>query len=929
MKRKIVSVIFLVLLLGLGQQAQLNDFSDSGASSDLNVITAEDLVWTDTSILRGSDYTLLDTTLGDTFSSTITDSLITIQEGASDLCYAGIYATVPVTSDHLALSCEMRVTAGHVDARNGVINIYDPISLRRIDVIPIVTYRKDNTLDSGYNYFGIDYTITDYSEVIIFIHYDDAWGADWDQTIYVKDFQIHTDGVLPLTTELVVERDMENFTWTSISTENFNFASLPNPPLIDNGETDFNFVVNDTYLHFEEINSGTYDSYNGVYTTIPVVNDTATFSFEAKAKSNSVDITPNFKIAIYDPATSQRITRTPDIGCWNENLTETEFTYFEFSLSATSYTMVNLFIFYNDASVLNDQHEFWIRDFKISEESVPTPEIITINDLEWNTGKYVRDKNYPMQSKGTDGYISDISSDELHVLETGDTFDSYVAIYATVPVTNGRLAFSYEARAKAGHQYAVSLGARLIDPITLRVIENGIAGGYSKHGGYDTGWNYGGHNISAESYSELILFFYYSDAFSAVWDQEFWIRNLKIYTIGDTDVYSNRDKFEPSPVLDWTVGSFERALYEDMYFPLIPKIDSGDEFSYLIDGNDLHFLETGTGTYDSWVGAYTTVSVNDGYLALSYEVKAKSTDIAEVSAHCRFFDADTGQTIGTTIGYGISSPGALEVGYHHYEVNQTLEGYDEVIILFFYSDGNLANNDKEFWIRNLNIYGSVAGSQYDLDTEDPVILASEDLNYIEGATGNFIEWTISDESTGFYILYRNDDVIYADNWIKDAFVSVNVDYLVEGIYNYTLVATDSFGNRAFSTIIVTVIAFDTTEPVILTTGDVTYTDGTLENYINWTISDESSGTYELYRNGVLIQNDDWLNDELISVNVDYLVEGIYNYTLVATDSYGNQAISTVFVVVTSPNMIASPSLYILLIGFSLMLLINYRRKKRN
>ena len=231
---------------------------------------------------------------------------------------------------------------------------------------------------------------------------------------------------------------------------NFDFSSLPKPPLIDIGETDYNVEVNETYLHVQEVDSGTYDSYCGAYVTIPVINDTVTFSYEGKSKSNSVDITPYLKMAIYDPSTDQMLPGIPDIGCWTENLTETEFNYFEFSLSAPSYTVVNLFFFYNDASALNDQHEFWIRDFKIFnptiEDPVTNPDIITIGDLDWNTGKFIRDKDYLLQLKGTDGYSSDISSNELHLLETGDTFNSYVAIYATVNVTNNRFAFSFEPR---------------------------------------------------------------------------------------------------------------------------------------------------------------------------------------------------------------------------------------------------------------------------------------------------------------------------------------------------------------------------------------------------------------------------------------------------------------------------------------------------
>ncbi len=378
MIRKLASVLFLFLLLGLGQQsnsieAQLNIASNEESSPKLDIITPEDLNWVAVSILQGNEYTLSDTTLGDTFSYSITDSLITIQEDLSDLCYAGVYAIVPVTNNKLAFSCEMRVNASHADARNGIIKLYDPINLRRLDATPIVSYRKDGSLDSGYNYFGIDYTIKNYEEVIIFIYYSDGWSNDFSQTVYVKDFQIHPDGNLPQTTKLVKVKDMDEFTWTAICTENWNFHTLPNPPLMDNGETDINFKVNETSLHFEELNSGTYDSFCGVYTQIDVFNEIASFSFIGKSKSNSVDITPNLKMAIYDPNSSHMILGIPDIGCWNENLTETEFNYFEFSLLVPGYTKVNLFFFYNDVSDLNDQHEFWISELKVStNESGPS-----------------------------------------------------------------------------------------------------------------------------------------------------------------------------------------------------------------------------------------------------------------------------------------------------------------------------------------------------------------------------------------------------------------------------------------------------------------------------------------------------------------------------------------------------------------------------
>jgi len=398
MKRKITCTLFIVLFIGLGQQLNVAESEQDVALStydypSLNFLSAEDLDWTAVTMVRGNDYTLLDTTSGDSFNYSITDSLITIQEGLSDDAFVGVYATVPVTNNHLAFSCEMRVTAEHVDARNGVIKLYDPVSLRRMDVTPIIAYRKDNTYDSGFNHIGMNYTISEFDEAIIFIYYSDGWLADWNQTVYVKDLRIYNNEEFPLSCMPKNIHPIDEYNWTAINTDNWNFGSLPSPPLIDLGDEGFTYDVNGTYLHLQEIDSGTNDSFCGVYTTIPVVNHTASFSFEGKAKSNSVDVTPNLKIAIYDTNTSEMIQGIPDIGCWNENLTETEFNYFEFSLLVPGYTKVDLFFFYNDVSALNDQHEFWIKNFKTYNASFgDTPVIKTSGEIsffEGSLGNYI------------------------------------------------------------------------------------------------------------------------------------------------------------------------------------------------------------------------------------------------------------------------------------------------------------------------------------------------------------------------------------------------------------------------------------------------------------------------------------------------------------------------------------------------------------
>ena len=936
MKRKTICILFIVLFIGLGQQMNLAEQQNSLETYDnpsLDVMTPEDFSWTAFTYER-YDFTL--PTFDDSIDYSVDETMIYLHELNSFDCIASIYTLVPVTNDHLVISGELRAQAGHIDARNAAVLLKDPYTFTGVNTnIPSILYTKDNSLDSGFQYFGVDYYLPGYTEVILEFSYNDAWGADWGQTLCVKDLKIHMDNELPLRSQIDSTPAITDYDWSFGSFIRDSFSS-PSPSLTLISAGDYEHSINSTHVYVGEIDSGTDEALVGAHTTVPVIDDKLALSFNAYATCD-VDYRASMQVRFFNSDTKARILKTLEIINYNSINNTIENQYIEFDVSLPGLEEVIILFFYEDGSNWgtsgNDNHKLWISNLNIYNATIEeTPEIITLSDLDWETGKFIRDKYYPMQVMGTGGYTYDITADSLHVLEAGDTFDSYVAIYATVPVTNGRFAFSYEARAHANHQFAVSLGVRLIDPVTLRIVEDGIASGYGKRGGYETGWNYAGYNISAEGYSELILYFYYSDAFSAIWNTEFWIKNLKIYTTGETDVYNNRDKFGCTPELDWSIGSFERADYEDMYFPIIEKFGSTDEFSYTIEGNDLHFLETGTGTYDSWVGAYSTITVNNGYVALSYDIRARSNYGSEVSAHCRFFDAVTGRSLGTTIGTGISSPGALEVGYHHYEVNQTLPGHDEVIILFFYSDASLENNDKEFWIKELNIYGSEAGSPYIPDIGDPVISSSGDLTFTEGSIGNYINWTIYDESYGTYYIFENGVPIATDDWISGEFISMNVDYLVEGFYMYNLVAIDASGNQAESTIDVNVNALeiiDTEDPVIFSSGDVAYFEGSTGNYINWTMIDESTGTYVLLRDGLLLEADSWVSGEIISINVDNLAEGVYNYTLIAIDVSGNQAVHSVFAVVAKPERTAFPSMYILLIGFSLILPIIYRRRKKN
>ena len=84
-------------------------------------------------------------------------------------------------------------------------------------------------------------------------------------------------------------------------------------------------------------------------------------------------------------------------------------------------------------------------------------------------------------------------------------------------------------------------------------------------------------------------------------------------------------------------------------------------------------------------------------------------------------------------------------------------------------------------------------------------------------------------------------------------------------------------------------------PTILSSGNLSYEIGTLNNFINWTLSDKNPSYYEIYRDDLLIFNDTWNNNKQIVWNVDSLTSGTYNYTIIAYDLKGQFSTNSVLV----------------------------------
>lgn len=186
-----------------------------------------------------------------------------------------------------------------------------------------------------------------------------------------------------------------------------------------------------------------------------------------------------------------------------------------------------------------------------------------------------------------------------------------------------------------------------------------------------------------------------------------------------------------------------------------------------------------------------------------------------------------------------------------------------------------------------------------VDTTAPEIDSPSGLIYEEGAVGNTITWVPSDLDPASYEVFRNGTSIESGPWDGSS-ITINVDGRSAGIYLYSISVMDSSGNGVSDTVTVFVIAADivtdTISPEMDSPLGVIYNETATGNIIKWDPFDLHPESYEIFRNGSSIESGTW-NGSTITINVDGLSAGIYNYTLVVLDSSGNMASDNVMVVV--------------------------------
>ncbi|MBD3405228.1 MAG: hypothetical protein GF411_03715, partial [Candidatus Lokiarchaeota archaeon] len=235
---------------------------------------------------------------------------------------------------------------------------------------------------------------------------------------------------------------------------------------------------------------------------------------------------------------------------------------------------------------------------------------------------------------------------------------------------------------------------------------------------------------------------------------------------------------------------------------------------------------------------------------------------------------DSGQIVGDSVSIDVSG---LEIGSYNFT-------------LFVNDTSGMSSTDTVF----VDVY----------DSTSPNINHPSDIEYELGASNNEFAWTGTDLDLASYTIYQDGGVIFSGIY-SGQILTINVDGLSVGEYNFTVIILDGSGNSITDTVIVTVV--DTTSPVVDSPADITYDEGETGYNITWQTDELDPARYIIFRNGSGIVIDDWDGDDIV-IDVDGLSPGTYNYTLYLVDESDNEISDTIWVTVVDidPPYVSSP-----------------------
>jgi len=196
------------------------------------------------------------------------------------------------------------------------------------------------------------------------------------------------------------------------------------------------------------------------------------------------------------------------------------------------------------------------------------------------------------------------------------------------------------------------------------------------------------------------------------------------------------------------------------------------------------------------------------------------------------------------------------------------------------------------------IYEIQSSTQFTIivnDTLPPVLSSSASIFRIESGDPVSITLELNDPS-GISGVSVNNTLFDVDG----EGVLRNTTLLALGEYPILLTAHDPYEHSSILEILV--IVQDTIAPEFLSTPEsITISIGETGNNLVWEIYERNPASYVFMVNDVAIYESQW-NGGAISVSIDGLSVGTYNYTLIVSDTSGNEVSSQVMIYVIDPTM---------------------------
>lgn len=398
--------------------------------------------------------------------------------------------------------------------------------------------------------------------------------------------------------------------------------------------------------------------------------------------------------------------------------------------------------------------------------------------------------------------------------------------------------------------------------------------------------------------------------------------------------YSNTGTLKNVTILDSGYGFY---LYSCTDFKVNNSVISSNEYgAYLRSSTKLNFSHC---TFDSNYQAFYTYYFDNStiydcdilssvYIGIrlfySDQITILDGTIANNGNHGIYCMSSThGEIIGNTVVNNQADGISLFYGDYYQIVNNTVEGNSAYgINLYVFSDYNIvfgnnlsanlegngyAYQDTNTWDNSVSIGNywddyqgpstySIPGPGNNVDRypRGPAVVLPDhdDESFQFESSGASFTWASFSTESDYYIVFLEDTVY--DEGIWDGLgITVDVDTLSLGTFNYTLFVNGTSGYSSNDTVWVTI--YDN-PPTIDSPSDRGYNFDTIGHTLSWGMADANPFGYYLYINDNLESWGAWTGASPV-ISIDGLSIGTYNYTMMVNDTSGNSASDTVIVTV--------------------------------